>query len=299
MIIAIVFLSFCLAYNRVSMCEALHPESVTKNIEDDNNIVKDEKNVSNDENLNSIAIDIALSEDDSFFVNKTPVTEADIFCVDGMTFMSEGLREEAVGNFKTATDLYENALHNEYMQKDELIAIRENLKKMSKLLDNSPGDESIEAENTLISSPINPSKFPNVKHIGTNTAVQVVDNYKKEPTPTLKTAQIPTLFENKYDFGKAKEGEYWIIESTALLLSNPELLENSTSLLGNLIGGIRPGTTFQILETKDSTTGSRWNKVQVYNKMKKVYTKGWILSDTVGKAEQIKGLDIVTIVNDR
>ena len=307
MTLVIVLFSSHLVCESASMSDSLSPEIVFETTDDDNNVVekddvssaaKPDENVFDTEKSQNISVDISLNEDDSFFIYKTKVTKADIFCKDGMAFMSEGLREEALANFKIATDLYEDELHNEYIPKDDLIAIRENLKRMSKLLDGSPAEshaessaKSPEAEDTLIKSPINPTKFPDVKDLGTSTTKQVVDNHKEEPTPAPEIAQTPTPFENKHDFGKAKEGEYWVIESTTMLLRNPELLANATSLLGNLIGGTRPGTTFQIMEIKDSTTGSKWKKVQVYNKGKEAYPKGWILSATVGKASQVEKPD--------
>lgn len=234
-----------------------------------------------------LSVDISLKGEELYFVDKTPVTKADIFCKDGMVFMSEGLREEALDNFKLATEFYDEALHNEYMQKEDLIAIRENLKRMSRQLNGSTGEPG-ETKDRLRTSPIDPASFPTSKDSGTKTTVQVAKEIQHKPTPTPKLTPTPTPYVIKQDLKKAKNGEYWIIESTTILLKNPELYGNGTKLLGNLIGGISSGTTVEILETKGQGTVNRWVKVQVYNKKDEIYTKGWILSDTVGKARQIE-----------
>lgn len=234
----------------------------------------------------NISVDIPLNEGDMSFVNDTPITKADIFCKDGLIFMSEGLKEEALDSFKMAADLYEQALHNEYMPKEELVEIRENLKRMSEQLDGSTV-KSAEIKDGLTSSPISPARFSTDKDSGTTTtAIQLPTADQLEPTPAPELTPAP--FVNKSDIKKAETGEYWIIESTTILLKSPELHGNGSRLLGNLIGGISSGTTVAILETKGSGDVNRWVKVEVYNKKNEIYANGWILTDTVGNARQIE-----------
>lgn len=211
-------------------------------------------------------------ESNPLMINKTPVPKADIFCQDGMVFMGEGLREEAVYNFKIATELYKEALRDNVMIKEDLLAIRENLKKMSQQLSDSTksGDETVKvleiAEKKVQELPAEATPSP--VQMG-----QLLPTLQPETTPSAKKSR----------FREAKEGEYWVIDSTAILLKTPELPENPMQLVRNLVIGIKPGTPVSILETQGTAT--IWIKIHMYDN--KSESEGWILSDTVGKARQI------------
>lgn len=239
-------------------------------------------------------IGVQSEEGNPLMIKKTPVLKADFFCHDGMVFMSEGLREEAVYNFKIATELYKEALRDNVMIKEELLAIRENLKQMSWQLGDltKSGDETVKAmeiaEKKVQELPIektpgqvekeelSPTLQPPPPAPSHESTVQI-DQF----SPTLQPETTPSV--KKSAFREAKEGEYWVIDTTTMLLKTPEFPESPMQLVRNLVVGIKPGTPVRILETQGTVT--IWIKIYMYDDKNR--TEGWVLSDTVGKARQI------------
>ncbi len=107
---------------------------------------------------------------------------------------------------------------------------------------------------------------------------------KEIPVLELKKKVIKKESEQtlpKTDFKDASVGEFWIIESTTILLKQPDM---SGKLIDNLIAGISAGTTVEILDTKVGF--DKWVNVNVYNKNNMAYRIGWIRAMFVGKARQ-------------
>lgn len=292
-------------------------------------------------------LQLELDEQGSYTFKQTPIIEADTFFKDGMMFMKEGLREEAIDNFKIATSIYEKALSEKNLSEKELAIIRENLNEMNKQFDFpiekavvteekavvaeepsvAAGEEKAEKkeieariaekETQTETQPETKTEKKEIEEIeeiieeikSEDASESLVEIVEKEPvkveisestTTELTSDAAPTKTEqdtgasqkqiipvNKTDLKEAEKGEYWVIESTTILLKKPDLSGNEISLLNNLIGGLPSGTLVEVMEI-EGTSASKWIKVNVYNKKDEVYVKGWLRSFMVGKASQVQ-----------
>ncbi len=237
-------------------------------------------------------ISLDLDAGDGPAINKTVISEADTFCKDGLIFFEEGLKEEALDNFRIAADLYNKTLREQKLSKEELVAIRKNLKMVNTQLNptlvdaKTVGNEEAKAgKNEDLKKSAESKETAVAEKIGGKSSIVAPALKSGETISKAGQKQETKPFgSGKLSFNAAIAGEFWKIESTTILLKKPEVPSSPAKLIGNLVGGLKPGTIVKVLETKIS--GVRWARVGVYNKNNEVYAKGWIQSDMVGKASK-------------
>ena len=232
-----------------------------------------------------VLIDVSINDSELYPMKRTSILGADISCRDGLLFMNKGLKNEALSKFSMAIDSYKKALDNKELPKEELIAISDNLRKMNQYINivSDNLDKKKVGPLDTVKVPVNKKKHqpPEVKK-------QVIVKKQQKPVQLPKLKATSISFTGKTNLKKAEKGDFWLIEWTTMLLKNPELYVKEGKLLGNLIGGISAGTVVEVLGIKDLGPVNRWLKVQVYNRNGKAYTNGWILSDTINKAKNIR-----------
>lgn len=104
-------------------------------------------------------------------------------------------------------------------------------------------------------------------------------------SPEKKKTSITTTKRYSSSIAHAHKGEFWtIFDDNVAVCKNPETSLNKQAFMRNLVTVLEPNTKIEIIETKGYL--SPWKYVYVYNNKNIVYTKGWILAETIKDAKK-------------